>query len=138
MDGHLIAIKVRIECSTDQGMKLDCLAFNQHRLKRLDTEAVQGWSPIEHHRMLLDNLLKDIPDLGFFLLHHLLGALDGGRQATLFKLLIDKGFEQLKSHFLGQTALMQLQLRTDDDNRTTGVINPFTKQVLTETAPLAL
>src|SRR5690606_22756229 len=46
--------------------------------------------------------------------------------------------EQLQSHLLGQTALVQLQLRADDDDRTAGVVDALAEQVLTEAALLAL
>ncbi len=42
-------------------------------------------------------------------------------------------FEKLKSHFLWQTALINLKFRTNDDNGTAGIVNTFTQQVLTET-----
>src|SRR5205085_6906654 len=52
--------------------------------------------------------------------------------------VVDERLEQLESHLLRQTALMEFQLGTDDDGRTAGVVNTFTKQVLTETSLLAL
>ena len=39
--GHLVAVEVGVEGGADQRMKLDRLAFDQHRLERLDAEAVQ-------------------------------------------------------------------------------------------------
>ena len=75
--------------------------------------------------------------IGFLLLDHLLGLLDGGAVPVLFKLLIDERLEQLKRHLLGQTALVQFQFRTDHDNRTAGVVDALTEQVLTETALFA-
>ena len=54
------------------------------------------------------------------------------------KLLHDERLEQLERHFLRQTALIDLQVRADDDNRTAGVVNTLAEQVLTETALLAL
>ena len=40
--GHLVAVEVGVEGGADQRMKLDRLAFDQHRLERLDAEAVQA------------------------------------------------------------------------------------------------
>jgi hypothetical protein len=57
---------------------------------------------------------------------------------VLDELLHDERLEQLERHFLGQTALVQLQLRTDDDNRTAGIVDALAEQVLAETALLAL
>ena len=41
VNGHLVAVEVGVEGRADQRMQLDRLAFDQHRLERLDAEAVQ-------------------------------------------------------------------------------------------------
>src|SRR5207244_6361127 len=46
--------------------------------------------------------------------------------------------EQLQWHLLRQTALLEPQLRPDDDHRTTGVVDALAEQVLTEPSLLAL
>ena len=56
--------------------------------------------------------------------------------AALFEAADDERFEQDQSHFLRQTALVQFQLRTDNDHGTTRVVDSFTQQVLTETTLL--
>ena len=58
--------------------------------------------------------------------------------ASLFKFGIDEGLEQLKRHLFGQTALVQLEVRANGNNRTARVVDALTKQVLTEAALLAL
>ena len=50
---------------------------------------------------------------------------------------INERLEQLQSHLLRQTALMQLEFRTDRNNRTAGIVNALAQQVLTETALFA-
>jgi hypothetical protein len=75
---------------------------------------------------------------GFSFLDQLLGALDRGDQAALFELVVDERLEQLERHLLGQTALVQAQLGTDDDDRTAGVVDALSEQVLTEATLLAL
>ena len=52
--------------------------------------------------------------------------------------MIDERLEELERHLLRQTALVQLQFRADDDNRTAGIIDALAKKVLAETALLAL
>ena len=52
--------------------------------------------------------------------------------------LHDERLEQLERHLLRQTALLQAQLRTDDDHRTARVVDALAEQVLTEPALLAL
>ena len=118
MDRHLVAIEVGVEGRADERMQLDGLTLDQHGLERLNAEPVKRRRPVQHHRMLADHLLQDIPDLGPLLLHHALGGLDGLRHAVEFELGIDERLEQLERHLLGQTALMQLQFRADHDHRT--------------------
>ena len=79
-----------------------------------------------------------VPDLGVALIHHLLGGFDVVGHAVLHQLLHDEGPEQLDGHLLGQAALIDLQLGTDDDNGTAGVVDTLAQQVLTEAALLAL
>ena len=61
-----------------------------------------------------------------------------GDEAALFELVVDERLEQLERHLLRQPALVQLQLGTDDDDRTAGVVDALAEQVLTEPALLAL
>ena len=88
--------------------------------------------------MLADHLFEHVPHFGDLLLDHLLGLLDGGDQAALFELVVDERLEQLERHLLRQAALVQLQLGTDDDHRTAGVVDALAEQVLAEPALLAL
>ena len=75
---------------------------------------------------------------GFFVLHHALGRLDGRRRAHDFQLVEDERLEQFQRHLLRQAALVQLQLRSDHDDRTAGVVDALAQQVLAETTTLAL
>ena len=87
--------------------------------------------------MIGNDLFEDIPDFWALAFHQLLGALDGLDITFLFEFHDNKGFEKLQCHSLGETALMQSQLRTHDDNRTTGIIDALAEQVLAETTLLA-
>ena len=58
--------------------------------------------------------------------------------AQFFQAANNKWLEQYKRHFLGQPALGELQFRPDHDDGTARVIDTFAKQVLAETAALAL
>ncbi|CAB4615974.1 unannotated protein [freshwater metagenome] len=138
MDGHLIAVEVRVECGADERMDLDGLAFDEHRLERLDAETMQRGGTVEHDRVFLDDLFEDIPHLRTTTLDHALGRLDVLRQFGIDKLLHDERLEQFERHELGKTALVQLEGRATHDDRTTGVIDALAEKVLTEAALLAL
>jgi hypothetical protein len=45
---HLVAVEVGVERGANQRVQLDRLAFDQHRLERLDAEAVQRGRTVEH------------------------------------------------------------------------------------------
>ena len=59
-------------------------------------------------------------------------------KAELLKPANDKGLKQDERHFLGNPALMQLQLGTNYDNGSARVIDAFPQKVLAKTALLAL
>ena len=136
--GHLVAVEVGVEGRADQRMQLDRLAFDQHRLERLDAEAVERRRAVEQHRMLADHLVEDVPDLRLLLLDELLRLLHRGGQALGVEPRIDERLEQLERHLLRQAALVQLELRTDHDHRAAGIVDALAEQVLTEPALLAL
>ena len=69
---------------------------------------------------------------------HLLGGLDVLRRLALDQAGHDERLEQLERHELRQTALVQLQRRTGDDDRAARVVHALAEQVLAETALLAL
>ena len=93
---------------------------------------------VEQHRMFANDLVEDVPNLGLLLFDELLRLLHGRRIALRVEARIDEGLEQLQRHLLRQAALMQLQLRTDDDHRTAGIVDALAEQILAEAALLAL
>src|SRR5271170_86461 len=88
--------------------------------------------------MLADYLFEDVPDLWPLLLDHALCRLDRAGEAVELQLRVDERLKQFERHLFRQPALMQLQLRTDDDHRTAGIVDALAKQVLTEASLLAL
>ncbi|CEG07608.1 hypothetical protein BN961_01006 [Afipia felis] len=136
--GHLVAVEVGIERGADQRVKLDRLALDQRRLKCLDAEAVQRRRTVQEHRMLANDFVEDIPNLGTLLLDEFLRLLHGGGQTLGVEPRIDERLEQFERHLLRQAALMQLQLGADHDDRTARVVDALAEQVLAEAALLAL
>ena len=137
---HLIAVKIRVEGLADERVELNGLTFHQQRREGLNTEAVQGRGAVEQHDFVLNHFLQSIPNLVprvAVTLEHLAGALDVGDDALLLENLEEEGFEQFERHALGESALVQFELRPDDDHRATGVVDALAEQVLTEPSLLA-
>ncbi len=138
MDGHLVTVEVGVERGADQRMQLDGLAFDQHRLERLDAQAVQRRRAVQHDRVFLDDFFKDVPHHRRAGFHFLLGRLDRRRDAHGFEAREDERLEELDGHQLGQAALVQLERRAHGDDRTTRVVDALAQQILAEATRLAL
>ena len=136
--GHLVAVEVGVERRADQRVELDRLALDQHRLERLDAEAVERRRAVQQHRVLADHLVEDVPDFLALLLDPLLGLLEGHRQTLGVEPGVDERLEQLERHLLGQAALVQLELGTGHDHRAARIVDALAEQVLAEPALLAL
>ena len=138
VNSHLVTVEVGVESRANKRVQLDGLALDQGRLKGLDTQTVKRRRTVEHDRMFTNNLFEDIPDYRLLRLDHLLGLLDGRCQPHDFKAIEDERLEQFKRHQFRQTALVQFELRTDDNDRAAGIVDTLTQQILTETAALTL
>ena len=134
MDRHLVAVEVRVVRRTNERMQLDCLTFYKDRLERLDTKSVQRGGTVQHNRVLFDDFLEHIPYLRLESLYHLLCILYIVSCTVCHKFFHNKRLEQLDRHLFRKTALINLQLRSDDDNGTSGIVDTFSEQVLTETS----
>ena len=119
-------------------MQLQRLTFDQNGLESLNSKSVQRGSTVKHDRMLLDDILEDIKNFRPQLLHHLLGVLNVVCFVAADQFFHNKGLEQLYRHLFGKSALVDLKLRTDDYNGTSGIIDSLAKQVLAKTSLLAL
>ena len=86
VDGHLVAVEVGVECGAAQGVQLERAALNEHGLERLDAQTVERRRAVEHDRVILDDDLERVPDLGALLVDHLLGGLDVVGNAILDEL----------------------------------------------------
>src|SRR5690625_1293481 len=135
---HLVTVEVSVKRGTNERVQVDGLTLNQLRLEGLDTQAVQRWCAVQQNRVLGDDLFENVPNNRVGALNHALGALDVLGVVQVDQALHDEGLEQLNSHFLRQTTLVQFELRTNNNYRTTRVVNTLTKQVLTETTLLTL
>src|ERR1700730_17923694 len=93
---------------------------------------------VQQNRMSARHFVENVPNLRCLALNHFLRATNRVHVAEIFQSPNDERFKQEEGHLLRQTALMKFQFRTDDDHRSTRVIDPLAKQVLTEASPLAL
>ena len=133
MNSHLVAVEVRIERTADKWRNFNRSAFDQHGLERLNGETVQRRRTVQQDGMLFDNFFEDVPYEVFAFFHRTLGALDVMAFIGFHKTLHDKRFKQFDCHFLGKSALENLQVGTYDDHRTTRIIDTLAEEVLTET-----
>ena len=138
MHGHLVAVEVRVVGEADERVELDRRALHEDRLERLDPQAVQRRCAVQQYGAIPDHLFQHVPHLGLGALHDPLRALDVVRQPASHERVHHERFEQLQRHLLGQSALIELQLRPDDDHRSTGVVDALPEQVLAEPPLLAL
>ena len=135
---HLVAVEVRVEGVADERVHLDRLALDERRLECLDAEPVQRRGAVQQHRVLLDDLLEDVPHLGVHLVDVPLRRLDVLDDLPLDEPAHDERLEELERHQLRQAALVQAQVRAGDDHRAAGVVDALAEQVLAEAALLAL
>ncbi len=138
VDGHLVAVEVRVERVADERVHLDRLALDEHGLECLDAEAVECRRAVEQHRVLRDDLLEHVPDLRDHRLDVLLRGLDVLDGLPLDEPAHDERLEELERHQLRQPALVQLQVRAGHDDRAARVVDALAEQVLAEPALLAL
>ena len=133
---HLVTVKVRVKCGTNERMELDRSTFNEDGLERLNGKTVECRRTVQEDRMVLDYVFKCVPNLGACLVNLLLCVSDVGSVLGFNKAFHNERLEELERHFLRKTALINLQRRSYDDNGTSGIVNTFTEQVLTETSLL--
>ena len=138
VDRHLVAVEVGVECGAAQGVQLERAALDEHGLERLNAQTVERRCAVEHDRVVFDDDFECVPDLGALLVDHFLGGLDVVGNAILDELFHDERAEELDGHFLRHAALIELQVRANDDNASAGVVHTLAEQVLTEAALLAL
>ncbi len=135
---HLIAVEVGVERVADERVDLDRLAVDQHRLERLDAEAVERRGAVQQHRVLRDDLVEDVPHDRIHRVDHLLGRLDVLDDLAVDQAAHDERLEQLERHQLRQAALVQLEPRARHDHGAARVVDALAEQVLTEATLLAL
>ena len=134
MNSHLVTVEVSVVPGTNQRMQTDGRTFDEDRIKSLNGKSVQRRCTVQHDRVTVGDFFQNIPHNRITALDHLLRSADRMRIAATFEVTDNEGFKEDQCHLLGQTALVQFQFRTDNDDGTAGIVNTLTEQVLTETA----
>ena len=134
MYGHLVAVKVGIERMTNKRVQSDRLSFDQHRLESLNTQTVQRRRTVKHNRMFAHNFVQNGKHFARFFFDKGFRFFNIEHDVLIDQFFHNKGLEQFKRHFRRQTALPQLQFGADADNRTAGIVDALTEQVLPETS----
>ncbi len=98
VNSHLVAVEVGVKRSTHQWMQLNGFAFNQYRLKSLNTQTVQRRCTIEHNRVFANDLFQNVPHHGFLAFNQLLGCLDCRGQTHHFQTIENEWLEQFQRH----------------------------------------
>ena len=93
MDCHLVTVEVGVERLTSQRVQLNSLTLNQLRLEGLNAQAVQRRCTVEHHRVLRNGLLQNVPHLWALALNHALGGLDVLGIVVFYQALHDERLE---------------------------------------------
>ena len=134
VDGHLVAVEVGVECGTHERVELDSVAFDEYRPECLDALAVQGRRAVQEHVLVFDHFFENRPHFRHAVFDEAARAADVVGELALEQSCDDERAEELERHVLGQTALIELEFRTDDDDRAARVVDALAEQVLAEVA----
>src|SRR5437870_12564021 len=98
-------------------MNLDSASVDEDGFERLNTKTVKRRPAVKKNRSLFDYVVEDVPDLWACSFHNTLGGREVVSEPARDHAVHHERLEQLQRPALGQTALVQLQLGTDDDHR---------------------
>src|SRR4030042_3039907 len=87
--------------------------------------------------MVMNNFFENCPNVLLSSFEHSFCALYGIGQPSFFQFPYNKGLEEFESNFFRQAALVQLEVRTDNNNGTCRIVNALAAQILSKSALLA-
>src|SRR6476469_6200744 len=87
--------------------------------------------------MLADDFIEHIPHFRSLFFDEALRAFNRRRGATRFERVENKRLKKLQRHLFRQSALIQPEFGANDDDRTAGIIDPLSQEILSEAALLA-
>ena len=136
--GHLVAVEVGVEGRTHERVELDGVTFHERRLECLNAEAVQRRRAVKHNVLVFDDLFENRPHFRYTFIDETAGAADVEREFLREELADDERAEEFQRHVLRQAALVELEVRADDDHGAGGVVHALAEEVLTEETMLTL
>src|SRR5918993_2404208 len=138
MHCHLVSVEVRVEGGTNKRMQLDGRTLDQANSERLNAQPVQGGGAVEEHEVVLNDLFEHFPNALVHPLYQPLGCLDVVSMAMIDEPAHHERLEQFQRHALRQSTLVEREIRTNHDDRSTGIVDTLAEQVLAEPPLLAL
>ena len=138
VDRHLVAVEIRVVRRAHERMELYGLVLDEHRLERLYAQAVERRGPVEKHGMFLYHLVERVPHDRNLVLEQLLGYLYRRRLSPELEFLVYERPEELKSHLLWYSALVEPEVGTHGDDGAAGVVDPLAQKILPEPSLLSL
>src|SRR4051794_2427184 len=122
---HLVAVEVGVVRGANERVNTNGFTLDQLRFKRLNRETVQSRRTIQEDRMAPGYFVENVPDFWRLALNHFLRAAYRVHVPEIFEPTNDERLEENQRHFFRQPALIQLELRTNDNYRAAGVIDAF-------------
>ena len=138
MDGHCVAVEVRVVRRTDERMHLDRVAFDEDRAECLDRLAVKCRCAVEQHVLVLDRLFEDRPHFRSLVFDEAACAADVVCKFAREESLDHERTEELEHHVLRKSAFVECQIRTHYDDGAARVVDALTEKVLAQVAVLTL
>ena len=92
---------------------------------------------VQHNGVVFYNPFEHVPNHGFHFFYRALCVLYVVADIVLHEFFHNERLEQFDCHFLGQTALIEFEFGAYDYNRTTGIVDALSEQVLTESSLFA-
>jgi len=104
--------KSALKAEQTSGWYLDGAAVNEHRLKSLDREAMEGRRAVQQHRTLFDHLFEDVVDLGRVLSTRRRALLIFGASPCSTRRRMTKGLNSSRARRRGSPHWCNFELRS--------------------------
>src|SRR6185503_5666796 len=111
-------VEVCVESLTYKRMHLNSIPFDQDRVERLNTEAVQSRRAVEENIFPGDNFFEHCPHIWSALFDEFVRTTDIECEFSLQNFRNHEWPEEFERHMFRKSALIEFEFWTDDNNRT--------------------